>query len=193
MVPPWREALERALARNTARAEARHVQLATVRADGRPANRTVVFRGFLEASSALLFSSDLRSAKVAQLERTPWAEACWSFPSLREQFRLLGTVTLVGPDHPRSDLERSREQVWRNLPATVRQSFTWPLPGAARAELAEFRVPLPDDSGPLPTSGLIILEPHEVDYLRLLEPGPHERMIFRHDTDGGWLAIGVNP
>jgi pyridoxamine 5'-phosphate oxidase len=43
---PWRSALARALHRNRALVYARYFQLATVRADGRPANRTVVFRGF---------------------------------------------------------------------------------------------------------------------------------------------------
>jgi hypothetical protein len=43
-VPQWRTMLQRSLGKNRSLAYARYVQLATVRPDGRPANRTVVFR-----------------------------------------------------------------------------------------------------------------------------------------------------
>lgn len=42
---PWRSLLDRALDLNSSLASARYLQLATVRADNRPANRTLVFRG----------------------------------------------------------------------------------------------------------------------------------------------------
>ncbi len=71
------------------------VQMATVRANGRPANRTLVFRGFLHDSPRLTFVTDERSAKVGDLERLPWAEICWYFPVTHEQFRITGPTTLV--------------------------------------------------------------------------------------------------
>lgn len=43
-VPAWRSQVVRALKKNRHLANAKYVQLATVRQDGRPANRTVVFR-----------------------------------------------------------------------------------------------------------------------------------------------------
>lgn len=58
---PWREALQRALAANAALPHAKYVQLATVRPDGRPANRTIVFRGFLGSQpDVLTFVTDAR-------------------------------------------------------------------------------------------------------------------------------------
>jgi hypothetical protein len=42
--PQWRALLQRSLDKNRSLAYARYLQLATVRPDGRPANRTVVFR-----------------------------------------------------------------------------------------------------------------------------------------------------
>ncbi|NJL49732.1 MAG: pyridoxamine 5'-phosphate oxidase, partial [Leptolyngbyaceae cyanobacterium SM2_5_2] len=50
---PWRSALGRALHRNRSRPYSRYFQLATVQTNGRPANRTVVFRGFLPDSNQL--------------------------------------------------------------------------------------------------------------------------------------------
>jgi hypothetical protein len=53
ILAPWREPLARALHRNRSLAYSRYLQLATVRNNGRPANRTVVFRGFLENTNQL--------------------------------------------------------------------------------------------------------------------------------------------
>lgn len=47
--PQWREMLQRSLKKNKSLPYSRYVQLATVRPDGRPANRTVVFRCGLRA------------------------------------------------------------------------------------------------------------------------------------------------
>ncbi len=39
-------------------------QLATVKPDGKPANRTVVYRGFDSESERILFTTDTRSANI---------------------------------------------------------------------------------------------------------------------------------
>ena len=77
--------MNRALEANAALPNSRYVQLATVRADGRPAVRTVVFRGFLEGAGiphagALQFTTDTRSEKCEQLAANNAAEAAWFFP-----------------------------------------------------------------------------------------------------------------
>ena len=86
--------MARALKRNRGNAAARYCQLATVRGDGRPACRTVVFRGFLggpedtaEDASRLTFVTDARSEKVGELGQQPACELCWYLPGTREQFR----------------------------------------------------------------------------------------------------------
>ena len=61
--------------------------MATVRGDGRPACRTVVFRGFVEKSEQLTFVTDARSEKVGELGRQAACELCWYLPGTREQFR----------------------------------------------------------------------------------------------------------
>lgn len=85
--PAWREGVLRALARNRRLASARYCQLASVRGDGRPACRTVVFRGFLGDSDKLTFVTDGRSAKVGELAAQPACELCWYLPETRDQFR----------------------------------------------------------------------------------------------------------
>jgi hypothetical protein len=93
---PWRSHLAAALHRNRSLRFARYLQLATVRVDGRPANRTVVFRGFLEETNCLKFVTDIRSQKVEEINLYPWGEICWYFPKTREQFRIAGKLILAG-------------------------------------------------------------------------------------------------
>jgi pyridoxamine 5'-phosphate oxidase len=107
---PWRSPLSRALHLNRSLVYARYVQLATVRPDGRPANRTVVFRGFLDSTNQLKFITDIRSAKPEQIAHQSWGEVCWYFPKSREQFRLLGRLVLIDEDYPDATLQQARQQ-----------------------------------------------------------------------------------
>ena len=63
MSAPWKEVIQRALKKNSNCRHSRYVQLATVRPDGRPANRTVVYRGFLADSDTVTFVTDSRCVK----------------------------------------------------------------------------------------------------------------------------------
>lgn len=45
---PWRILLENSIERHRNVSYARYLQLATITPENRPANRTVVFRGFME-------------------------------------------------------------------------------------------------------------------------------------------------
>ena len=65
---PWRRLIERALQETLDDPTARHVQLATVGIDRRPANRTVVFRGFVAGTDWLTFVTDDRSQKARHVQ-----------------------------------------------------------------------------------------------------------------------------
>ncbi|QDV38490.1 pyridoxamine 5'-phosphate oxidase family protein [Tautonia plasticadhaerens] len=194
--PPWRIAIERALTLQGHDPASRWVQLATVALDGAPAVRTVVFRGFLPGADTLEFTTDLRSAKAEQLAEDSRAEACWLFRESREQFRLAGRLRLVAEDHPEADLAAARLARWGEAPTSTRLSFSWPDPGAPRAEPRRFRVPAPEPDRPPPTFALLLLEPDRVDHLDL-RPDPHARIRYhRPGGPGGrapWEAVEVNP
>jgi len=189
---PWSIALNQALAAHADEAQARLVQLATVRSNGLPACRTLVFRGFLEPSRQLQFTTDLRSAKVRQLERMAWAEACWYFPSSREQFRLLGSTHLVGPEHPDPTSLRARLEVWRALADETRLTFTGPAPGSSLEEAEPVSPAAQDLSGPFPTFGLLFLDPVQVDHLQLAS-SPQDRRVYTRDPAGSWSCSAINP
>jgi PPOX class probable FMN-dependent enzyme len=188
----WRPALVLALYRNRHVAQARFLQLATVRADGRPANRTVVATGFLGDTDSLTIFTDTRSAKVRQLDATPWAEACWYFPMTREQFRLGGRAVVVREGMGDEDLQRVRRDAWRELSDATRQSFTWPAPGEPRDPGVPFIQELTDPEAPPPSFGLIVLDPVEVDHLEL-DGNPQNRWTYRRDGAGRWAGREINP
>jgi PPOX class probable FMN-dependent enzyme len=190
---PWRSPLSSALHKNRSLPYARYFQLATVRANGHPANRTVVFRGFLEGTDQLKIITDSRSQKVDQIDQHSWGEACWYFPNTREQFRLAGQLTLVGANHSDQSLKNARQTTWQDLSDSARLQFAWPHPGEARADdNSAFSPPPPNPEQPLPNFCLLLLEPVQVDHLEL-RGNPQNRSLYSQNSDRGWLKQAVNP
>ncbi|MBE9092810.1 Npun_F5749 family FMN-dependent PPOX-type flavoprotein [Tychonema sp. LEGE 07203] len=188
----WREPLARSLHRNRSLAFARYLQLATVRTDGRPANRTVVFRGFLGDTNRLKFITDIRSQKVEEINLYPWGEICWYFPKTREQFRIAGQLILVRKDDADSELYSSRRTAWQELSEAARHQFAWPAPGEDKAPAGAFDSASPDAREPLPNFCLLLLEPETVDLLDL-RGEPQNRSLYGRDGVGNWLVRSVNP
>ncbi|NWF57852.1 MAG: pyridoxamine 5'-phosphate oxidase family protein [Fischerella sp.] len=192
-VAPWRSAIARALHRNRSLIYARYLQLATVRANGRPANRTVVFRGFLEDTNQLKFITDTRSEKADQIQQQPWAEVCWYFPNTREQFRISGCLTLVNSDNSHPVLQQARNNTWQELSDAARLQFAWPYPGKPRVEeQTAFAPPQPDPIQPLPNFCLLLLDPIQVDHLEL-RGEPQNRWLYCYDDQEGWSSQTINP
>ena len=191
-IAPWRSPLARALHLNCSLAYARYLQLATVRADGRPANRTLVFRGFQADSDRLKFVTDSRSQKPEQIEHQPWAEACWYFPETREQFRLHGYLTLVKANNPDAVLQQARQTAWQETSDATRLQFTWPDPGKPKADAAFEQAP-PNEIEPLANFCLLLLNPVIVDRLEL-HGEPQNRTIYEWDEiQQTWTVQAVNP
>lgn len=192
---PWRSPLARALHRNRSLVYARYLQLATVQADGRPANRTVVFRGFLADPDRLKFVTDDRSQKVDQIATVPYGEACWYFPKTREQFRLAGRLTLVRSTDSDLNLQQIRQTAWQELSDAARAQFAWPHPGKPRSPSSEFELlppdHMPDHSTALSNFCLLLLEPDRVDHLEL-KGNPQDRSLYDWNGDH-WSVQEVNP
>ncbi|QLE55550.1 Npun_F5749 family FMN-dependent PPOX-type flavoprotein [Nostoc sp. TCL26-01] len=190
---PWRSAIAHALHRNRSLVYARYLQLATVKANGHPANRTVVFRGFLADTNQLKFVTDARSDKVDQIQQQPWAEACWYFPKTREQFRLTGHLNLVTSDESQPHLQPARIAMWQELSDSARLQFAWPHPGKQRDTApAAFTHPAPDSLQPVSNFCLLLLDPIQVDHLEL-RGEPQNRSIYQLDENQQWFCREVNP
>lgn len=188
---PWRSPLARALHRNRSLVYARYFQLATIRADGRPANRTVVFRGFLDDTNQLKIIADARSEKADQIDRNAWSEVCWYFPNTREQFRLSGQLTLVRENCPEGQLLDARTRSWQELSDAARVQFAWSHPSAPRED-AGFNPHPPDSITPLSNFCLLLLDSTHVDHLEL-RGDPQNRSIYSFSEPLGWSMQVVNP
>ncbi len=189
---PWRSPLARALHRNRSLIYAPYLQLAIVNLEGKPTNRTIVFRGFLEETNQLKFLTDSRSQKVEQIEQNPWGEACWYFPKTREQFRLSGRLTLVKANHPHPQLHQARQTTWQEISDNARQQFSWPHPGKSRVEASSFELPLPKSVTPPSNFCLLLLEPSKVDHLEL-RGEPQNRLLDQSDSSKTWSTQAINP
>lgn len=186
----WRSPLATALARNRRQPHSRYLQLATVGLDGKPANRTVVFRGFWDQTNGLQFVSDRRSGKIEQLQNYSWAEGCWYFSQTREQFRILGQIWVITAESPEQEQQLLRQQLWQNLSEPARQQFSWPRPGQAYLPNPELET-LTDPSQPSLHFCALVLHPSQVDHLEL-RPHPHRRWRYEiHEQD--WHCQPLNP
>ena len=67
--------------------------LATVDANGRPAARMVICRGFDAASGTFVFYTDRESDKGAELAARPWAALVFYSDAVERQVRVAGPVT----------------------------------------------------------------------------------------------------
>lgn len=189
----WRSLLARAIHKNRSLPYSRYFQLATVRADRRPANRTVVFRGFLGETDQIKIITDERSAKIDQIQQLAWSEACWYFPQTREQFRLGGKLALINAEYPNAELQKARQTTWQDLSEAARLQFAWPHPGKTRTEDNEaFSPPPPDSIQPLANFCLLLLAVVEVDHLEL-RGEPQKRSLYYQDSDNNWTGQAVNP
>jgi pyridoxamine 5'-phosphate oxidase len=195
-LPPWRSIISGALHRNRSLPAARYLQLATVDYRGRPTNRTVVFRGWLDPESQLQFVTDGRSAlrdvagtnKAAEIVNNPWAAVCWYFAKTREQFRIAGKLQLIDAQSP--NYQPERQAAWTQMSDAGKLQLYWPLPGAIRTEedFGERELTLE----PAADFCLLLLSPVMVDHLEL-RGNPQSRSRYCLLDDQEWLIESINP
>ena len=193
VLAPWRLPLGRCLHQNRSQPQSRYFQLATVTASGLPTNRTVVFRGFLDASNQVKIITDSRSRKIDQIQQQPWGEICWYFAKSRDQFRLAGNLTIIDSSYSDSLLLKERKITWNNLSDAARLQFAWATPGKPRVQdIAAFSPPPPSPQEPLENFCLLLLNPEKVEHLQL-KGDPQNRYHYWLDTNQSWQMEEVNP
>ena len=194
VLAPWRSHLSSAIHRNRSKPFSRYFQLATVTSQGYPANRTVVFRGFLEDEfdNALKTITDSRSAKIQDIEHDPQAEICWYFTKTREQFRIAGKLQLITAEETNTQLQTARKTTWHDLSDSARSQFAWPHPAKPAAQKSAFDVQPPNSDIPLENFCLLLLIPHKIDHLQL-RGDPQLRSLYNLKSDLTWTTESVNP
>lgn len=173
----WRSLIESALQSNSKVGPTiNYTSLATIGQNGKPKNRTLVFRGF--EKKALKFTTDLRSEKIVEIKCNPAAELCWYFPETREQFRISGTIQILDAS---SDI--AKHSFIEDLSDSARATFSWPEPAVgqlAQALEADFPtsvyprgIPKNEQNSPafalaLSNFALLLLVPEVVDHVQLM-------------------------
>jgi pyridoxamine 5'-phosphate oxidase len=209
----WWLQLENSLQRNRVHAFARYFQVATVRPNGRPANRTVVFRGTVQRGAHcapyLTFVSDTRSGKHEDLEKCSWCEICWYLPVTREQYRITGYAEVVDAADSDALRQSTRQQIWSRLTPPLQAPFLAPTPGKPLCETSSPDIAIElNESGVPETFGLVLVLATRVDHLQLAKlngPPPHRTCFQRRllqsggsDTDAPterevWEAEALQP
>ncbi|MGC6503701.1 MAG: pyridoxamine 5'-phosphate oxidase family protein [Parvibaculales bacterium] len=97
--------------------------LATLGLDGTPQTRMVVLRHTDPVAASLIFHTDLRSTKMAELAATPTASLLFYDPKQRIQISVTGPVTELAPDR--------RDREWQSLHAGSKTVYQIePAPGS---------------------------------------------------------------
>ncbi|GMH34308.1 hypothetical protein BSKO_02142 [Bryopsis sp. KO-2023] len=190
----WKQLMLRSVKKNSSLPSAKYIQVATVKNNGRPANRTVVFRGFLEDTTKLTFVTDSRSAKIDDIGHTPFSEICWYFPITREQFRLGGQLSVISKESGVEEELKLRQAAWARMSSGGQEQFLWPTPGKPRQGVRDLvQGPVPGDQDPPPeTFCLVVMDVEEVDHLQLKGNRRH-RYWKSTQIEGGWEEEETNP
>jgi pyridoxamine 5'-phosphate oxidase len=186
-IPSWRTALAASLHRNRSSAASRYFQLATVSDKGLPSVRTVVFRGFEEATSSLIVVTDRRSEKVRHLATNSAGSVCWYFEGTREQYRLDCRST----PHFFEEGSPLFHGIATGLSEATRRTFLWPTPGAERNPDSDFFDQALLSPEALRNLCVLLLAPYSIDYLDLRHD-PHQRVIYTQQQSH-WIQTAINP
>jgi pyridoxamine 5'-phosphate oxidase len=165
--------------------------LATVDAEGRPAVRFVLLKGF--GPNRFDFYTDYRSDKAGQLDANPRAALALWWRELGRQVRVSGSVTPL--DEAESDAyfrTRPREAqlgAWasqQSAPLADRAELT------RRVEEATQRFEGRDVERPQHWGGFRLV-PDEIEFWQQGEARLHDRFRYRRQPDGGWSIERLSP
>ncbi|XP_009789044.1 pyridoxine/pyridoxamine 5'-phosphate oxidase 2 [Nicotiana tabacum] len=164
---PWKQLLLKSLSSNSHLKHSTYFQLATVGSNGRPSNRTVVFRGFQDGTNKIQINTDSRSRKIEELKHCPFAEVCWYFTETWEQFRIHGRVDMIDASNSDPDKLKQREAAWFAGSVRSRLQYLGLTPGIPSLDEQPSHDSLDPSAGPVDAFCLLILDPEKVDYLNL--------------------------
>ncbi|AJK48303.1 pyridoxamine 5'-phosphate oxidase family protein [Burkholderia plantarii] len=163
------------------------LQAATLGLDGAPKVRTVVLRGADRQARTLMFHTDTRSAKVAELARDARIAMVGCDLANGLQIRVEGTAT------PRAD-SAGRLAIWRASRPRTLILYRAPLPpGTPVATPADAQPPAAGDDAPLDGFAhfaVIDVCVNAIDWLDLSGDG-HQRARLVFGANGwqaGWIA-----
>lgn len=215
--PIWRQDLVRSLHIHRSKPEAKYMQVASVALDGKPKIRTMVFRGFQDASNSLIAVTDVRSEKVSEWKALPFTELHWYFAKSREQYRISCELTFTyqngekvesfGSSAIDSSVQaKTYKQQWHALSEGARAGFFCLAPKSEihtapdeqliqhpNYEAGDKSLAINKDkkAGISQHFAVVVFKPTSVDYLDL-KTKPHTRTLQSLENNL-WQLVPVNP
>ncbi|GAB2224098.1 hypothetical protein Droror1_Dr00004845 [Drosera rotundifolia] len=192
---PWKQLVLKSLDYNSHLKSSSFFQLATIGSNGRPANRTVVFRGFQDDSDRILINTDTRTHKVEDLKHCPFAEICWYFTDSWEQFRINGQVEIIDGSSTDPLKLHQREKSWFTSSLKSRLQYLGPYPGLPSiGDDPPSNLTLDPSAPPVDAFCLLVLDPDQVDCLNLKSNTRLAFTSFGNETgEKRWISERVNP
>lgn len=169
--------------------DANAMTLATSTADGRPAARMVLLKGY--DARGFVFYTNMESRKGLQLAANPHAALLFHWKSLRRQVRLEGPVQPVTAAEA-DDYFASRARVSRLSAVASAQSRPLADRAAFEANVRELDARYPDQvPRPAYWSGYRLV-PEAIEFWQDMPFRMHDRLLYRQEA-GGWLATRLYP
>jgi pyridoxamine 5'-phosphate oxidase len=166
--------------------------LATSGLNGRARARSVILRGVSQEERQVVFYSDARSPKIAELERDPRAALLFYNPAEGVQLRLEGFAGLLLD-------EEEEERAWRSASRYSRRVYLQSAPPGERAEAPTSGLPQemgygePSEEALLPAREnfrVLRFQLFKLDWLKLSRDG-QRRALWSWDEEGrlesAWL------
>ena len=177
-LPLWRQRLKASQSKEGKLSSNRWIQLANVSKNNQPRVRTVVFRGWLDNTTMLIYT-DKRSEKYVDFESNNNIEILWLFFKTKSQFRFKGKVY---------ELE-DNDKYWENLIDSSKNQWFWPSPGEKvdqknASSIIDSTLSKPNNFS------VLKIKINEVDLLKLEKP-LHKR--YKWKKIDKWKCVEVNP
>jgi pyridoxamine 5'-phosphate oxidase len=181
----WQEALKSEIA------EVNAMTLATASADGLPAARIVLLKGFHNAG--FQFYTNYESFKGKQLMENPRACLVFFWKELERQVRITGLVEKTGREDSEAYFNSrpvgSRIGAWASPQSEVIESSAWlnQRVGSFEAKFPEGDIPRP------PHWGGYLVRPVTIEFWQGRPNRLHDRLLYTLQENGNWIIERLAP
>jgi pyridoxamine 5'-phosphate oxidase len=178
-------------ARQVSGNEPNAMTVATADADGQPAARMVLLKGF--DARGFLFYTNYESEKGQEIAENPKAAILFYWPELERQVRISGVMVKTTREESENYFH-SRPRGSQIGAAASRQSAVIANREALEAAFAAFEAEYQDREVPMPENwGGYRLVPDWLEFWQGRPSRLHDRLRYLREADGTWQVVRLSP